>query len=56
MKKTNAVWIAAGTIAACLVAFSAGMSYALNQLKKIQAEDLAPTDEDRDAPEEATEE
>ena len=49
MKKSNALWIAAGATAACLAAFSAGMSYALNQLKKIQADDLAPTDEEGDA-------
>ena len=52
MKKSNALWIAAGAAAACLAAFSAGMSYALNQLKKIQAEDLAPAEENPDSPEE----
>ena len=53
MKKSTALWIAAGTVAACLAAFSAGMSYALNQLKKIQAEDLAPEDEDESEPDES---
>ena len=51
MKKSNAVWIVAGAVGACLAAFSAGMSYALNQLKKIQTEDLAPDGEDADSPE-----
>lgn len=55
MKKSTAAWIAVGAVASCLVAFSAGMSYALNQLKKIQTEDLAPTDEDTDTSEENTE-
>ena len=55
MKKSNALWIATGTLAACLAAFSAGMSYALNQLKKIQTEDLAPDGEDTDSPKEADE-
>lgn len=56
MKKTNALLIVAGTLALGVAAFSAGVTYALEQLKKIRAEDLAPADEDKNAPKEATEE
>ena len=54
MKKTTVKWIAAGTLVACLASFSAGMVYALNRLKKIDAEDLAPATEDKDEPTEET--
>ena len=50
MKKQNALWIAVGALAVGVAAFSAGVTYALEQLKKIQADDLAPTDEEQDAP------
>ncbi|MBQ7173020.1 MAG: hypothetical protein IJR88_02750 [Clostridia bacterium] len=44
MKKSDVKWVVIGTVAAGLVAFSAGMAYALNKLKKINAEDLSPED------------
>ena len=56
MKKTNALLIVAGALAVGVAAFSAGVTYAVEQLKKIQAEDLAPTDEDKDEPNGETEE
>ena len=39
MKKSSIKWIALGALATGLVAFSAGMIYAQNKLKKIQTDD-----------------
>lgn len=53
MKKSNFKWIALGTIVTGMLAFSAGMTYALNKIKKIQTEDELP--EEGDDAEEETE-